>query len=132
LTQAVSELRQALGDDAGAPQFIKTVARRGYRFIAPVTRIESTPPSAGARSFIRSASPEPSGCRRSLDLAWSTIPIRRTRRRLASWPVATAPRSLSAHRHFARRTSASVSPTSLRRRFRADYRSVVALQQDRR
>jgi adenylate cyclase len=36
LTQAVSELRQALGDDAASPQYIKTVARRGYRFIAPV------------------------------------------------------------------------------------------------
>src|SRR3954451_24268643 len=36
LAQAVSELRQALGDDAGAPVFIKTVARRVYRFIAPV------------------------------------------------------------------------------------------------
>src|SRR5687767_2594648 len=36
LTQAVSELRQALGDDAGAPRYIKTIARRGYRFVAPV------------------------------------------------------------------------------------------------
>jgi DNA-binding winged helix-turn-helix (wHTH) protein len=36
LAQAVSELRQALGDEASTPQFIKTVARRGYRFIAPV------------------------------------------------------------------------------------------------
>jgi len=36
LTQAVSELRQALGDHAGAPQFIKTVARRGYRFVGAV------------------------------------------------------------------------------------------------
>jgi DNA-binding winged helix-turn-helix (wHTH) protein/TolB-like protein len=36
LTQAVSELRHALGDSAGKPQFIKTVARRGYRFVAPV------------------------------------------------------------------------------------------------
>jgi len=36
LTQAVSELREALGDEPGAPQYIKTVARRGYRFIAPV------------------------------------------------------------------------------------------------
>jgi DNA-binding winged helix-turn-helix (wHTH) protein/Flp pilus assembly protein TadD len=43
LAQAVSELRQALGDDAGTPQFIKTVSRRGYRFIAPVTRIDSAP-----------------------------------------------------------------------------------------
>jgi DNA-binding winged helix-turn-helix (wHTH) protein/Tfp pilus assembly protein PilF len=37
LAQAVSELRQGLGDDAAAPQFIRTVTRRGYRFIAPVT-----------------------------------------------------------------------------------------------
>ena len=36
LTQAISELRQALGDPAGSPRYIKTVARRGYRFIAPV------------------------------------------------------------------------------------------------
>jgi DNA-binding winged helix-turn-helix (wHTH) protein len=43
LTQAVSELRQALGDDAGTPQFIKTVARRGYRFIAPVAPVDSAP-----------------------------------------------------------------------------------------
>ena len=39
LTQAVSELRQALGDEAGSPKFIKTVARRGYRFVAPVETI---------------------------------------------------------------------------------------------
>jgi DNA-binding winged helix-turn-helix (wHTH) protein/Flp pilus assembly protein TadD len=37
LTQAVSELRQALGDDPASPTYIQTVARRGYRFIAPVT-----------------------------------------------------------------------------------------------
>ena len=32
----VRELRKALGDDAEAPRFIETLARRGYRFIAPV------------------------------------------------------------------------------------------------
>lgn len=36
LTQAVSELRQALGDDPSKPTYIQTVARRGYRFISPV------------------------------------------------------------------------------------------------
>ena len=45
LTQAVSELRQALGDDPASPTYIQTVARRGYRFIASVqtagTPIES-------------------------------------------------------------------------------------------
>src|SRR4029078_1254828 len=30
----IQRLRKALGDDARHPQFIETVARRGYRFIA--------------------------------------------------------------------------------------------------
>src|SRR5262245_20261696 len=34
LAQAMSELRDALDDDASDPRFIKTVARKGYRFIA--------------------------------------------------------------------------------------------------
>jgi DNA-binding winged helix-turn-helix (wHTH) protein/Tfp pilus assembly protein PilF len=37
LTQAVSELRQALRDDPAKPRYIQTVARRGYRFIAAVS-----------------------------------------------------------------------------------------------
>jgi DNA-binding winged helix-turn-helix (wHTH) protein/Tfp pilus assembly protein PilF len=36
MAQAVSDLREALGDDAASPTFIKTVSRRGYRFIADV------------------------------------------------------------------------------------------------
>ncbi len=40
LTQNVSLLRKALGESANGPQFIETVPRRGYRFVAPVTRGE--------------------------------------------------------------------------------------------
>jgi len=36
LTQAISDLRQVLGDDASSPHYIQTVSRRGYRFIAEV------------------------------------------------------------------------------------------------
>ena len=36
LTQAVLQLRHALNDDTSRPQFIETVHRRGYRFVAPV------------------------------------------------------------------------------------------------
>jgi DNA-binding winged helix-turn-helix (wHTH) protein/Flp pilus assembly protein TadD len=43
LTQAVSELRQALGDDPSKPAYIQTVARRGYRFIAPVSSVAPAP-----------------------------------------------------------------------------------------
>jgi DNA-binding winged helix-turn-helix (wHTH) protein/TolB-like protein len=38
LTQNVSLLRKALGESATGPQFIETVPRRGYRFVAPVSR----------------------------------------------------------------------------------------------
>ena len=50
VAQAVSELRHALGDDSGSPQFIKTVARRGYRFVALVepTSSPSLSPAAPA------------------------------------------------------------------------------------
>ena len=33
---AVNKLREALGDSAENPRFIETLAKRGYRFIAPV------------------------------------------------------------------------------------------------
>jgi DNA-binding winged helix-turn-helix (wHTH) protein/Flp pilus assembly protein TadD len=42
LTQAISDLRQALGDDPSSPTYIQTVARRGYRFIAPVEALPAT------------------------------------------------------------------------------------------
>src|SRR4051794_12216127 len=37
---AVTRLRQALSDTAATPRYIETVARRGYRFIAPVELLE--------------------------------------------------------------------------------------------
>ena len=67
VTQAVSELRQALGDDPVSPQYIQTVPRRGYRFIARVAvaqhglrAIRRRTHSARARRAGRSA---PSPCR---------------------------------------------------------------------
>jgi DNA-binding winged helix-turn-helix (wHTH) protein/tetratricopeptide (TPR) repeat protein len=42
LTQAVSELRQALRDDPANPKYVQTVARRGYRFISAVEPIASS------------------------------------------------------------------------------------------
>jgi len=38
LTVAVGELREALGDRAGSPEYIETIPRRGYRLIACVQR----------------------------------------------------------------------------------------------
>ena len=50
LTQNVSLLRKALGESATGPQFIETVPRRGYRFVAPVNRING----AGADHLVGS------------------------------------------------------------------------------
>ena len=36
LNAAVAKLRQVLADSAEQPRYVETVARRGYRFIAPV------------------------------------------------------------------------------------------------
>ena len=36
LNTAVNKLREVLGDSAASPRYIETLARRGYRFIAPV------------------------------------------------------------------------------------------------
>ena len=41
LGTAINKLREALGDSAENPRFIETLARRGYRFLAPVTVVGS-------------------------------------------------------------------------------------------
>ena len=45
LAMAVTELRKAIGETAEAPQFIRTVHRRGYAFGADVDRTDTTPAS---------------------------------------------------------------------------------------
>ena len=50
VNSAVNRIREALGDKASNPRFVVTLARRGYRFVAPVERIDlredsSTPAS---------------------------------------------------------------------------------------
>ena len=62
LAQAVSELRQVLGDDAASPTFIRTIPRRGYRFVATVDVRDaaSPPPSGGSLRAIAGARETPS------------------------------------------------------------------------
>jgi len=36
VNSAINRIREALGDPAGTPRFVETLARRGYRFVAPV------------------------------------------------------------------------------------------------
>lgn len=41
LNTAINKVREALGDSASSPRFIETLARRGYRFIAPVQDVHA-------------------------------------------------------------------------------------------
>jgi DNA-binding winged helix-turn-helix (wHTH) protein/Tol biopolymer transport system component len=69
LVNVISVLRRELGDDRSDPKYIKTVPRRGYRFVGPVTQLDKPPApaspgaqAAGVRSHA-SAGAEPPGIR---------------------------------------------------------------------
>jgi cholera toxin transcriptional activator len=55
----VNRIREALGDSANNPRFVETLARRGYRFVAPVQRITAEGPSQPAAE---SSVPAPDAC----------------------------------------------------------------------
>ena len=58
LNTAVNKLREALNDSAENPRFIQTIPRRGYRFVAPVEKIDGAAASAKPEEP-RSPSPAP-------------------------------------------------------------------------
>jgi eukaryotic-like serine/threonine-protein kinase len=73
LAEAVSVLRQALGDDPQTPTYIQTVHRRGYRFVAPID--ETRPPVMPATATTPPSADVPGETRRSgissAAIAWS-------------------------------------------------------------
>jgi len=59
LNTAVNKLRDALDDAASNPRFIETLARRGYRFIAPVELVGGDPAPVMASAPAGTPSPAP-------------------------------------------------------------------------
>jgi len=59
LNTAVNKLREAFGDSAAGPRYIETLARRGYRFIAPVQSTDRVGTGAFARPAERSEGVRP-------------------------------------------------------------------------
>jgi cholera toxin transcriptional activator len=65
VNSAVNRLRDALGDKAANSRFIETLARRGYRFVAPVERIPlngdapTAAPALQPAEEVSAVSPEP-------------------------------------------------------------------------
>jgi serine/threonine protein kinase/DNA-binding winged helix-turn-helix (wHTH) protein len=52
INAAIKNLRRALGDSAETPQYIETVARRGYRLMVPVEWMEAVPSDHGAPKLL--------------------------------------------------------------------------------
>ena len=52
LNSAIRQIRHALKDDTGAPRFIETVPRRGYRFLAPLEKIENNGGRAATQPLV--------------------------------------------------------------------------------
>jgi cholera toxin transcriptional activator len=61
LNTAINKVREALGDSASTPRYVETLARRGYRFIAPVQAPIQSPPAntVAAESATAPAQPGP-------------------------------------------------------------------------
>jgi len=70
LNKAISKLRDALGDDSGTPRFVETLARRGYRFIAPATSVSM--PSEAIESQSAPATQPESGSASARKMQWRT------------------------------------------------------------
>lgn len=58
LNTAINKLREAVGDSASNPRFVETLARRGYRFIAPVKVLGTVDKDASVGTGLR---PVPDG-----------------------------------------------------------------------
>jgi DNA-binding winged helix-turn-helix (wHTH) protein/tetratricopeptide (TPR) repeat protein len=80
LSQQISAIRKSLGDSAEHPRFIVTDARRGYRFIQDVQRLDADRPPASP-DFLASATGtvsqtvENPGPSRSPGLLWRVVAI---------------------------------------------------------
>jgi DNA-binding winged helix-turn-helix (wHTH) protein len=78
VNSAVNRIREALGDSASKPRFVVTLARRGYRFVAPVERIalgEDPAPQWGESHASRGAEKQSPGAQTAVPA--EPIPARR-------------------------------------------------------
>jgi DNA-binding winged helix-turn-helix (wHTH) protein len=80
LNTAIRKLRQSLNDDAEEPRYIETLARRGYRFVAPATVISAatepaTEPVSGAEAPFASAINSPQAPESNKASEWGDVVV---------------------------------------------------------
>jgi Tol biopolymer transport system component/DNA-binding winged helix-turn-helix (wHTH) protein len=74
LTQAITALRRAFSDNADAPRYVETIAKSGYRLLAPVEWLPE-PPAATAVPAGAGARPAPAPSRRRSALLVALVAI---------------------------------------------------------
>lgn len=77
LTQAVTQLRKAFGDDRDAPRYVETIAKGGYRLVADVEWLHEEPvvavPDAAAEDVPATAAAAPEAA--SGERGWRSMPV---------------------------------------------------------
>jgi DNA-binding winged helix-turn-helix (wHTH) protein len=93
LGAAINKIREALGDNGDNPRFVETLTRRGYRFIAPVTILDTPPaapvaltPSATTLPVPHEVQPEPLPAP-VIELAPPVQQVGSNGRRWIQWPL---------------------------------------------
>ena len=86
LAEAISFLRQALGDDPQQPSYIQTVHRRGYRFLRPA----ESPPRRDAQPEVVAAAPTARAARDpwALVLPWAIVVLLGAMAATMTWRLA--------------------------------------------
>ncbi len=97
LNKAVNKLREALCDSADRPRYVETLARRGYRFVAPVEQEQPKPvqpeaPKAELERPVEAPAPEKKSARSHARLWWAAGALIAAILVTGLWPV-PAPRT---------------------------------------
>src|SRR5947209_12826141 len=88
LNVAVKKLRRALDDSAETPQFIETLARRGYRFVATVKEVGVADGHQAATSSAKVGEESAEKNAVTASRAAAVMPANRANRHLLPWAVA--------------------------------------------
>src|SRR5712675_2394829 len=59
LNTAVAKLRETIGDSAASPKYVETIAKRGYRFLAEVEKVEEVTLPGAAQTVATTLSVSP-------------------------------------------------------------------------
>ncbi len=100
IAAAINKIREALGDSAENPRFVQTLTKRGYRFIAPVTVIQTSPVNRAPDGPAQEVTPTST----LVTDGWTDV-VGMERAETQRQSPAPAPISLTAHGHKAESTA---------------------------